>query len=282
MAKLGKDDPLSLEHRDFQHTIQGVVIGIVTDNVCRTQGSAFDKDYRVRVKFPWLPPDPETGADIDSYWARIATIGAGPERGMFWLPEKDDEVLVTFINGEFNQPVIIGSLWNGMDKPTYSNKDAQGKVRWAKFEGKNEAKKNDLRSFTSRTFHQLIFNDNASSPRVALHSSQKHRIVLDDDGNEPNKIEIYDGKEENYILIDTKNKKITMETKTGDILIKAKKTIRFECETLETKSDKGTQMDVGQNFDLKVKSNMTMKANGQGDVESSGTMTIKGSTVNIN
>ena len=269
-------DPLGAQYRDKQQKFYGVVSAVVTDNVCGENQNGFDKDYRVRVKFPWLPGDDQ------SYWARITTFGAGKDRGAFFLPEVEDEVLVMFVEGDFQQPVVIGTLWNGKDKPTYSNKDAKGKVTWSKFEGKHEAKKNDLRSFTSRKFHQLIFNDNADEPRVALHSSQKHRIILDDKGNEPNKIEIYDGKEENYILIDTKNKKITIETKTGDMLLKAKKTIRIECEKLETKSDKDTEMEVGKNFQMKSGSNMTLKASGSGCVESSQPMTIKGSKVNIN
>jgi uncharacterized protein involved in type VI secretion and phage assembly len=275
LHNLGKGDPLNANNRDFQQKMYGVMVGIVTDNVAAPD-TAYDKDYRVKVKFPWL-------GDEASYWARIATVGAGQaERGTFWLPEVNDEVLCAFVGGDFQQPIVIGSLWNGVDKPTYSNKDATGKIPFANFQGKHEAKKNDLRALTSRKYHQLIFNDNASEPKVVLHSSTKHRIVLDDKGNEPNKIEIYDGKEENYILIDTKNKKITIETKTGDMLLKAKNTIRLECKTLETDSQQATDMKVGTNFSMQASSNMSLKANGTGTVQSSGTMTVKGATVNIN
>ena len=65
---------------------------------------------------------------------------------------------------------------------------------------------------------------------MALHTKQKHRIVLDDKDNEPTQIEIYDGKEENYILIDTKNKKITIESKTGDMLLKCKEKFTVEAK----------------------------------------------------
>jgi hypothetical protein len=106
--------------------------------------------------------------------------------------------------------------------------------------------------------------------------------VLDDKGNEATQIEIYDGKEENYILIDTKNKKITIETKSGDMLLKAKGNITLDAESINTKSSKDTTMQVGQNFEMKASSNMTLKASGSGDVESSNAMTIKGSKVNIN
>jgi uncharacterized protein involved in type VI secretion and phage assembly len=268
--------------------IFGVVVGIVTDNV-HPEG-----DYRVRVKFPTLPSsegDDAKGSSQNkdqSWWARIVTFGAFKDgAGAFFLPEVDSEVLVAFMNGDFNQPIVIGTVWNGIEKPAYSNKEGTSPTNRyqsndAKFKLKSEAKKNDVRGISTRKKHELVFNDNATEPGVVLSSGQKHRIVLNDKDNQPTQIEIYDGKEENYILIDNKNKKITIETKTGDMLLKAKNTIRLEAKTIETKSDQDTQMQVGKNFEMKASSNMTLKASGQGNVESSGTMTIKGSTVNIN
>lgn len=266
----------STTHRVKDAAVYGVVVGIVTDNVHP------DGDYRVRVRFPTLPGEDQ------SWWARIATFGAGKDgRGAFFLPEVNDEVLVAFEHGDFNHPVVVGTLWNGVDKPAFSNQDGSSKTdRYQsndeKFKGKSEAKKTDIRSFSSRAKHELVFNDNASKPRVVLSSGQKHRIVLDDDGNAPTQIEIYDGKEENYILIDTKNKKITIESKTGDLVLKAKEKIQLEAKSIETKSDQDTKMQVGKNFEMKASSNMTLKASGQANVEASSTMTIKGAKVNIN
>ena len=255
--------------------ISGVAVGVVTNNVDDSSG------YRVKVRFPWLPNGGSNNAE-ESHWCRIATFMGGKERGAFWLPEVNDEVLVAFDHGDLEHGFIIGSLWNGTDKTIYSNKDAAGKVTDAAFQGKHEAKKNDLRTIRSRVGHQLVFNDNASEPRVALHSQQKHRIVLDDKNNAPTQIEIYDGKEENYILIDTKNKKITIESKSGDMLLKCKNTFTVEAKEIKMKSDENTTLTVGKNFEMKASSNMTIKASGTGDVESSDAMTIKGSKVNIN
>ncbi len=62
--------------------IYGLVIGIVTDN------NDPDNIGRVKVKFPWL------GDDVESWWARIAAPGAGPDYGIVWVPQVNDEVLV--------------------------------------------------------------------------------------------------------------------------------------------------------------------------------------------
>ena len=254
--------------------VAGVMVGIVT-NIAHDNG-----DYRVKVRFPTLPNGGSSGED--SNWFRIVSYMAGVDRGHFWLPDVEDEVLVCFVNGDFNQGVVLGAFWNGKDKPIYNNHDASGKVTDAGFQGKHEAKKNDLKVMRSRVGHQFIFNDNASEPRVALHTKQKHRIVLDDKNNEPTQIEIYDGKEENYILIDTKNKKITIESKSGDMLLKCKEKFTVEAKNIKMKSDENTTLQVGKNFEMKASSNMTLKASGSGDIESSGAMTIKGSKVNIN
>lgn len=262
-----------------------VIVGVVTDNVC-DEALGEKNAYRVKVKFPTLPK-PKSGEE-DSFWCRIVTFGASKDgMGAFFLPEKDDEVLVVFLNGDFNQGFLLGTLWNGKDKPAFSNATGKSESKRfheneAKYVGKPEAKKNDIRSISTRAKHELIFNDNKDNPLMSLVSGQKHRIVLNDKNNEPTQIEIFDGKEENYVLIDTKNKKITIESKTGDILIKAKETIRLEAKKIETDSKKDTDMKVGQNWDVKVSQNMTLKAGSQANIESGSTMVIKGSTVNIN
>ena len=46
-------------------------------------------------------------------WARVAVPFAGPDRGAFLIPDVDDEVLVSFVNGDPRQPIVIGALWNG-------------------------------------------------------------------------------------------------------------------------------------------------------------------------
>src|SRR4051812_48876606 len=64
---------------------------------------------RVKVLFPWLGPEQQ------SNWAPLASLLAGKERGVQFMPEVDDEVLVAFEHGSFDHPFVIGCLWNGAD-----------------------------------------------------------------------------------------------------------------------------------------------------------------------
>lgn len=69
---------------------------------------------RVKITLPWAP---DTASDRYDVWARLATMMAGKNRGSWFVPDVDDEVLVVFEGGDVRRPYVIGGLWNGKDKP---------------------------------------------------------------------------------------------------------------------------------------------------------------------
>lgn len=66
---------------------------------------------RVKVTFPYLS---DTNS---SHWARVLSAGGGPERGFWFLPEVDDEVLVAFEGGDTRFPVVMGGLYGKVSTP---------------------------------------------------------------------------------------------------------------------------------------------------------------------
>ncbi|MBZ0316574.1 MAG: phage baseplate assembly protein V [Anaerolineae bacterium] len=87
-----------------------------------------------RVQVRLLNADGIDGHD-GPMWARVAVPFAGPNMGAFFIPNVDDEVLVSFVNGDARFPVVVGSFWNGRDRP--SEQIGGNRVdRWA-FKGKN-------------------------------------------------------------------------------------------------------------------------------------------------
>lgn len=151
----------------------GFVIGIVTNNDDpQNQG-------RVKLKFPWLSEKHE------SDWARIATPGGGQSRGMAWIPEVEDEVLVGFEMGDMHHPYVIGGLWNGVDAPP------EPTARLVK---------------GGKTIHRVQY------------SRKGHKIVLDDSDETPGiTVEDMNG---NVIHIDSKKNKLTIQMK-GDVSVEA-------------------------------------------------------------
>lgn len=83
----------------------GLVIGLVTN----IQDPL--KEGRIRVKFPALSDDVESG------WARAALVSAGKEAGMIFMPKVGDEVVVGFEHGDTRRPVVLGALHNSKDQP---------------------------------------------------------------------------------------------------------------------------------------------------------------------
>jgi uncharacterized protein involved in type VI secretion and phage assembly len=76
-----------------------------------------DKQGRIMVKLPWSP---DTGNDEYAVWARLATLMGGSNRGSWFVPDVNDEVLVVFEGGDPRRPYVIGGLWNGSDAPPES------------------------------------------------------------------------------------------------------------------------------------------------------------------
>ena len=183
--------------------VAGVVVGIVTNNK-DTEGMG-----RVKVKFPWR------GDTDESYWARVATLMAGKDRGTFFLPEVEDEVLVAFDHGDINHPYVIGALWNGVDTPPETNSDG----------------KNNIRKIKSRSGHEIIFGDEQSKEKIELHTNAGHTIILDDSAGKE-KIEIKDKTGNNSITIDSVQNAITISSQMK-LSIKAQM-IEIEAEGMMT------------------------------------------------
>src|SRR5256886_10389540 len=95
----------------------GLAVGLVTNN------DDPDKLGRVKVRFPTLSDSDE------STWARVASAGAGAARGMQWLPEVGDEVLVGFELDDKTRPMILGGPWSRKDKPPQPDDPTEGGQR---------------------------------------------------------------------------------------------------------------------------------------------------------
>jgi phage baseplate assembly protein V len=108
---------------------------------------------RVQLTFP-------TMGGVTSAWAPVATDLAGNNRGAWFMPEVEDEVLVAFDQGNFDHPYVVGFLWNGNDKPP----ETEVKNRIIKTPGG----------------HQLRFEDKDGAKKVILKTDGGLVITMDD------------------------------------------------------------------------------------------------------
>lgn len=134
--------------------IAGLAVAVVTDN------NDPDGWGRVKVRFPWLSDE------YSSYWARVSIVGGGRERGIEFLPEIDDEVLVGFEMGDPEVPYIVGGLWNGRDSPPKKTADVLSG---------HDVKQRLIRS---RTGQLIILDDSSDNGGITIQDRNNNTIVL--------------------------------------------------------------------------------------------------------
>lgn len=185
-----------------------VAPGVVTNN------QDPDNLGRVKVSFPWLAEGEE------SAWARVVTPVAGAQRGLFWLPEVGDEVLLAFEHGDPGRPYVLGGLWNGTDTPPTDAGDGR-----------------DVRVLKSRSGH----------------------LVRLDDSSGAEKIEIVDKSGSNTIVLDTAANTITL-TSGKDIQLKAPQgKILLEAQEVQIGSSAATKVEASGSLTVQASGSLTLK-----------------------
>ncbi len=212
-----------------------IVIGIVTNNL--------DPDGlgRVKVKFPTLPGNEE------SNWARLATPMAGSGRGFEFIPEVNDEVVVAFEHGDFQRPFILGSLWNGTDKPPEQSDQVV-----------NSTGKVEKRIIRSRSGHTITLDDTEGSGKIS---------IVDETGK-------------NSIEIDSASNSVSIKTQ-GDIQLEASGKVTIKGNDIEIEASNAAKIK-GMNLDLEATAQAKLKGGSGTSVEASGSVDVKGAVINLN
>ncbi|MBA4175712.1 MAG: type IV secretion protein Rhs [Leptothrix sp. (in: Bacteria)] len=130
-----------------------------------------DNQGRVKVGLPWLPDSAGAACEL---WARLATLMGGNNRGSWFIPDVDDEVLVAFEAGDLRRPYVIGALWNGRDAPP-ETMDGSGR--------------NHLKVLRSRNGVKVTLDDHDGQEQLVLETPGGQKVTLKDG---PGAIEIED------------------------------------------------------------------------------------------
>jgi uncharacterized protein involved in type VI secretion and phage assembly len=150
-----------------------------------------DGQGRVRVKLPWSP---DGGGAAYEAWARLATLMGGRNRGTWFVPDVDDEVLVVFLGGETKLPVVVGALWNGQDAPPETMDGAGNNFR---------------KVIRSRNGVKLTLDDQDGQERLVLETPGGQSVTLQDG---PGAIEVRDANG-NTVRLDASGVTVTTTAK---------------------------------------------------------------------
>jgi type VI secretion system secreted protein VgrG len=161
--------PFALPFRPRRETPKPSVRGTQTAVVVGPSGEEIftDKYGRVKVQFFW---DREGSKDADSScWVRVATPWAGQKWGMIHIPRIGQEVVVDFLEGDPDQPIILGSIYNADMMPPY---DLPG--------NKTQSGIHSMSSLGGGGFNEIRFEDKKSQEEVFVHAQKDLNTIVEE------------------------------------------------------------------------------------------------------
>ncbi len=232
-----KFDMSAQEASSMIPAVHGLQIGIV-----KKIHEDPENQHRVQVSLP-------TFGSKTNVWARRIFPDAGPERGVYWMPEIDDEVVVGFLNDDARFPIIMGNLHSSKNKPPYTTDE-----------------KNKEKGIVTREKIKLTFNDEDKITTWETPAGQK--------------IEISD-KDESIVLQDKQGNKVTLKKNLielngkGAIAIKAMKDVTISGQNIKMDAKVDAKISA-TNIDASAKAQLKAAGNAKAEVSSGAQAVLKG------
>jgi type VI secretion system secreted protein VgrG len=163
--------PYSQAFRPRRTTPKPVIAGAQTAVVVGPSGEEIHVDEHARVKLMFHWDRRASGDDKSSCWVRVAQTWAGKQWGSIFTPRVGQEVVVEFLEGDPDRPLITGRVYNAENKPPY---DLPG--------NKTRSTLKTLSTKGGGGFNELRFEDKKGSEQIFIHAEkQMDRRVKKDD-----------------------------------------------------------------------------------------------------
>ena len=239
-------------------TAPGLLNAIVKD--------IWDEQHQGMIKVEYLMGEKDKKT---SDWVRVMTGYGGDGFGNYWLPEIGTEVLVGFIHGNMNMPVVLGCLWNGKDKLP------EGVA----------SEKNETKAVVTKGGHRITFTETEGKEKITVNTPKGLEILLDDE-NEA--MYVQDKEKKNSLAMDCKNgtvalkaeKEISLTIGTTEIMKADAQTVKLTCGTIQADAQQQLTLK-GQTLSVQGTS-VKINADGELGLQASGVTQLKGSMVKIN
>jgi type VI secretion system secreted protein VgrG len=164
--------PFTQVYRKERTTVKPRVNGVVTGKVVTFAGedSHLDRFGRLCVQFWWdrhRPPQTP-----DKTLLRVAQQWAGKDWGTYFWPRAGDEVLIDFIDGDPDAPIVVGSVYNGVNMPKYDPKEQYTR---------SGIRTRSSRSEEAGSANELRFDDLAGSEQVFIKARRDFDLHVQQD-----------------------------------------------------------------------------------------------------
>ena len=282
--------PKTANFRAPQITPKPEVHGIQSATVVGSSGEEIwtDDFRRIKIQFPW---DRDGKKDENSScWVRVATAWAGKNWGALFTPRIGQEVLVQFINGDPDRPLVIGSVYNNDNNPPYPGSSPT----------KNGIKSHSSSEGGSDNYNEIYFEDKKGEELLYIQAEKDKQILVKNDRTTDIKHdEIYTIEndrtgtvkhdetltvENNRTRTVNNDEKVTIKNdrnKTVEnnevITIKNDRTSTINNnETHEVKNDRKTTISNDETLTVKNNRNSSITGNEEKKIDGNKTLKIKG------
>ena len=250
--------PLATPFRAPRATPRPRIYGSQTATVVGKSGEEIwtDKYGRIRLHFHWdqLGKSDEN----DSCWVRVSQGWAGKQWGSWFLPRIGQEVVVSFLEGDPDRPIVTGSVYNADQTVPYTLPDDQTKSTFKSNSSKGGG-----------GFNEFRFEDKKDSEEVYLHAQKDHNIeVLNDQTiTVKNNRTVTVQEKDETLVVDKGNRSVKVNTGNETHEVKGKRDLTVtDAETHTNKAD--YTWKVSGNFSLKVDGDITIEASGKVGIKS--------------
>lgn len=224
-----------------QERITGVVSGVVAEN--------YKEEYPGQVKVEI--PVRDEGANVLK-WAKVAFPYTGDGWGMYFLPEKGDQVILAFENGSIERPFVIGSIPREKDRLLSKSADEQNRI------------KQIITRNGSRITMEDGEDETGGKDRITVSTAEKELMFLLD--NENDRMEISD-KEGNC--------QVKMDVGEGSIVICANKTLTLQAgDSAKLVLSAGNNSLQGQADKIQIKGSRVLECQSDGSAKFAGQQTV--------
>lgn len=204
-----------------------------------------DAEGRVRIQFHW---DSEASGDKTSCYVRVAQMMAGNGYGAQFVPRTGQEVLVSFIDGDPDQPIITGSVYNSKNPPPYKEANST---------------KSGLKTKLSGQANELYFDDKKDNELIYLHAAKDLTEEIENNHSETVKGELSQkvtkqmaiSTEDNYSLSVTK----ALSEKAKTITIEADDSIELKVGSSKISISSSSISIEASNIDIKASSSLNLQ-----------------------
>ncbi len=251
--------PSSFPFRPQRLTPKSVVQGPQTAVVVGPSGEEIytDKYGRVKVQFFWDREGKKN--DQSSCWVRVSQPWAGKNWGSINIPRIGQEVIVEFLEGDPDRPIITGRVYNAEQMPPYTLPDNQTRTTFMTRSSKGGSSSN---------YNELRFEDKKSSEQIFLHAEKDMDVRVKNDSRE------YVANDRSLIVKGNQNESVDGDqniTISGNQAEKVAQNLSLQVgQNLNEKSGQNFAHDAGMEIHLKAGMNVVIEAGLELTIKASG------------